>query len=161
MAASPKRKINWIIIHQSASNHPEHDNIDTIKQWHLDRGFSDVGYHYFIRKDGTIEKGRDESKKGAHVKDHNSSSLGICLSGEGNTEKEKQLIAKEKDPEKLKKMIKVHPTEDQLKALEVLLIDICSRHDLEKKDILGHKDLAPTECPGFDLHGWLSSRGWH
>lgn len=131
------RKIHWIVIHQSASNNPEHDNIETIKRWHLDRGFSDVGYHWFIRKDGTIEKGRDESIKGAHVKGHNSSSIGICLSGEGEK------------------------TEAQLKALEVLLIDICSRHDLEKKDILAHRDLAATECPGFDLHSWLSSREWH
>jgi N-acetylmuramoyl-L-alanine amidase len=130
------RKINWIVIHQSASNNPKHDNLETIRQWHKERGFKDVGYHFFIKKDGTVSKGRDEDKEGAHVKNHNKGSLGICLSGEG-----------EKTPE-------------QLRALEVLLIDLCSRHDLEKKDILGHNDLAATECPGFNLTGWLASRAW-
>jgi N-acetylmuramoyl-L-alanine amidase len=131
------RVIHCVVIHQSASSNPLHDNIETIRQWHLDRNFSDIGYAYFIRKNGLVEKGRDEDKIGAHVKGHNKSSLGICLSGEG-----------EKTPE-------------QLKALEILLIDICSRHNLEKKDILAHSDLAPTLCPGFDLHGWLSSLRWH
>ena len=131
------RAIHWIIIHQSASNNPAHDNIETIRKWHLDRNFSDIGYHFFINKAGEVFKGRDEDKIGAHVKGHNKSSLGICLSGEG-----------EKTPE-------------QLKALEILLIDICSRHNLEKKDILAHNDLSPTLCPGFDLHKWLSGLLWH
>jgi N-acetylmuramoyl-L-alanine amidase len=132
------RKVNWIIIHQSASNNPSHDDISVIREWHKnERNFSDVGYHFFIRKNGEVQKGRDEDKVGAHCKGHNSGSIGICLSGEG-----------EKTPE-------------QLQALEILLIDICSRHELEKKDILGHSDLAATECPGFDLHAWLSTRNWH
>lgn len=130
------RNIHWIIIHQSASNIKEHDDISVIKGWHLLRNFSDVGYHYFIKKNGEVQKGRDESKAGAHVKGHNSASIGICLSGDG-----------EKTPE-------------QLKALEVLLIYLCSKYELEKKDILGHNDLAATECPGFDLHAWLSGLAW-
>jgi len=131
------RAIHWIVIHQSATNNPAHDNIETIRKFHLDRNFSDIGYHYFINKAGEVFKGREEDKVGAHVKGHNKSSLGICLSGEG-----------EKTPE-------------QLKSLEILLIDICSRHELEKKDILGHNDLTPTLCPGFDLSAWLSSLRWH
>lgn len=131
------RKIHWIVIHQSATNNPKHDNIETIRGFHLDRGFADIGYHFFLNKSGEVFKGRDEDKIGAHVKGHNSGSLGICLSGEG-----------EKTPA-------------QLKSLEVLLIQLCGKYDLEKKDILAHKDLAPTECPGFDLHGWLSGLSWH
>jgi N-acetylmuramoyl-L-alanine amidase len=132
------RAIHWIIVHQSASNNPEHDNIETIRNWHMnERNFSDIGYHAFINKCGELFTGRDEEKVGAHTKGHNKSSLGICLSGDG-----------EKTPA-------------QLKTLELWLIEKCSKYDLEKKDILGHKDLAPTECPGFDLYGWLSSLNWH
>jgi N-acetylmuramoyl-L-alanine amidase len=130
------RNINWVVIHQSASNNPAHDDISVIRKWHLDRQFSDVGYHYFIKKNGEVQKGRDESQKGAHVQGHNSDSIGLCLSGEG-----------EKTPE-------------QLRALEILLIDILGRHGLTKKDVLGHKDLAATECPGFDLSAWLDSLPW-
>jgi len=131
------RLVNKVIIHQSASNNSSHDDINVIRSWHKERGFNDVGYHYFIKKNGEVQIGRSEESVGAHCKGHNFDSIGICLSGLGEK------------------------TTDQLDSLEVLLIDICSRHDLEKKDILGHKDLAATECPGFNLHGWLATREWH
>lgn len=133
------RKIHWIICHCSDSDVPTHDNIDTIKDWHVNQnGWSDVGYHYFLRKDGTVEIGRPEDKIGSHVKGHNSNSIGICMSGKKDF------------------------TEAQFRALEVLLIDICGRHNLEKKDILGHCDLNGNKtCPNFDLHGWLSGLNWH
>lgn len=130
------RKINWIIVHQSASNNPKHDNIETIRDWHTSQGWSDVGYHWFINKAGGVYAGRDESKVGAHCKGHNSDSIGICLSGEGEK------------------------TTAQLVALENLIINICTRYNLSKDSVLGHNDLAPTECPGFDLHGWLKSLSW-
>lgn len=76
------RKLKRMIVHCSASDAPEADNIDTIRKWHLLRGWNDVGYHFFIRKDGAIEKGRDVSVVGAHTKGHNHDSIGICLSGE-------------------------------------------------------------------------------
>lgn len=133
------RMINWVIVHCSDSDIPAHDNIETIRKWHMDeRNFSAVGYHYFIRKDGTVEKGRDEQKIGAHVMNHNKDSIGICLSGKKDF------------------------TESQFKSLEILLIDLCSRHELNKIDILGHCDLdGKKTCPNFDIHGWLSGLGWH
>lgn len=131
------RKINWIIVHQSASNNPKHDNIEIIKEWHvLGRGFADVGYHWFINKAGEVFKGREEAKVGAHTKGHNSDSVGICLSGEG-----------EKTPA-------------QLIALDNLLFNVCTRYNLGKVSVLGHFDLAPTECPGFDLSAWLETLSW-
>jgi N-acetyl-anhydromuramyl-L-alanine amidase AmpD len=75
------RKLTKMIIHCSASDAPEADNIDTIRKWHMLRNFDDVGYHFFIRKDGAIEKGRDVKIVGAHCKGHNHDSIGICLSG--------------------------------------------------------------------------------
>jgi hypothetical protein len=76
------RKLSKIIVHCSASDVAGHDNIDTIRKWHVEeRGWKDVGYHFFIRKDGTIEKGREVRIAGAHCKGHNHDSIGICLSG--------------------------------------------------------------------------------
>lgn len=74
------RKINKVILHCSDSDYANHDDIKVIKEWHLARKFNDVGYHYFIRKDGLIQKGRDITIIGAHCKGQNKSSIGICLS---------------------------------------------------------------------------------
>jgi len=132
------RPVNWIILHCSDSDVPAHDNIETIRAWHIDRGFSDCGYHFFIQKNGVTVKGRDEDKIGAHVMGHNKDSIGICLSG------------------------KKEFTEAQFKSLEILLIDLCSRYDLQKMDILGHSDLdGKKTCPNFDVTKWLSSLNWH
>ena len=51
----PLRPIDRVFVHCSASDYPQHDNVATMRQWHLERGWSDVGYHFFIRKDGTLE----------------------------------------------------------------------------------------------------------
>lgn len=73
--------INKIIIHCSDSDQPRHDDISVIKAWHKCRGFVDVGYHFFIKKDGTIQEGRPLSWVGAHCENENLFSIGICLSG--------------------------------------------------------------------------------
>ena len=81
MFPKPKRTVHRVFIHCSASDRPEHDSIETIRQWHLARGFSDVGYHYFIRKDGTLEAGRSLEKTPAAQKGHNRNTIAICLHG--------------------------------------------------------------------------------
>ena len=78
-----QRKINSIILHCSDSDRPEHDDVCVINRWHLDRGWDMVGYHYFIKSNGEIQRGRPDNKMGAHVKGHNRHSIGICLSGKG------------------------------------------------------------------------------
>ena len=76
------RKINEIIVHCSDSDYKAHDDISIIRGWHMnERKYKDVGYHYFIRKDGTIQKGRDLMVSGAHCKGHNRHSVGVCFSG--------------------------------------------------------------------------------
>lgn len=75
------RQINKIIVHCSASDKPEHDHIDIIKHWHIARGWRNVGYHFFIRKNGEIQEGRPIEQIGAHTYGYNSDSIGICLSG--------------------------------------------------------------------------------
>lgn len=72
------------IIHCSDSDIPAHDSIDVIRKWHTEeRGWNDVGYHWFIQSDGTIQKGRSMKQYGAHCKGYNDC-VGICLHGREN-----------------------------------------------------------------------------
>lgn len=134
------RGIKWVFIHCSDSDRPEHDSIEVIRDWHVnERGWKDVGYHYFIQKNGTIEKGRAEEVIGSHVRGHNKNSIGICLHG--------------KDKDRF--------TPAQFNSLEILLIDILSRHGLDKRSVLAHRDVDPGKtCPNFDLDSWLKTREW-
>ena len=75
----PANKVNLVIVHCSDFE-PEHD-ATVIHQWHLARGWSGIGYHYFIKKDGTVQQGRPLNKRGAHCKGKNFHSIGICLEG--------------------------------------------------------------------------------
>ena len=58
----PRRSVSRVFIHCTASSRPEHDDIDVIREWHLDRGFADVGYHAMIHEDGGISWGRSLEK---------------------------------------------------------------------------------------------------
>lgn len=78
---SNKRNINEIIVHCSATAEGKDFTTAQIKQWHLARGFSDIGYHWVIYRDGSVHAGRDESKIGAHCTGHNSYSIGVCYIG--------------------------------------------------------------------------------
>ena len=54
----PERAVDRVFLHCSASDRLEHDDIEVIRDWHVNgNGWSDVGYHFFIRKDGTVEDG--------------------------------------------------------------------------------------------------------
>lgn len=121
------RKINLIVIHCSASDNPIHDDISVIKDWHLQRGFNDVGYHFFIKKNGTIQPGRPEQVIGSHVKGFNANSIGICLSG-------------------------LHEFPDaQIHSCRDLVRGLLIKYGLELKDVVGHCDLFKGKtCPNFD-----------
>ena len=75
------RKVNKIVIHCTATKEGVNVSPATIKQWHLNRGFSDIGYHYIIGIEGKINSGRPVSRAGAHVKNGNSDSIGISYVG--------------------------------------------------------------------------------
>lgn len=77
----PYRKVNKVFIHCSDSDQAHHDNVQTLRQWHLDRGFADIGYHYVITKDGTVHNGRGLEFAPAAQKGHNTGSIAICLTG--------------------------------------------------------------------------------
>lgn len=127
------RKITEIIIHCTATPEGKDYDIPTIRAWHLKRGFSDIGYHYVISRDGTIMKGRDESVIGAHCTGHNSISIGVCYVGglekDGKTPKDTRTPA-------------------QKKSLLDLLHELKNKYPMVK--IYSHRDFANKACPCFD-----------
>lgn len=79
--AKPRRSVSRVFIHCSADDRNANDNAATMHRWHLERGFAEIGYHFFIRKDGTIEVGRDIEKVPAAQEGHNTGSIAICCHG--------------------------------------------------------------------------------
>lgn len=76
------RELKKIIVHCSASPNERDIGAKEIREWHVkERGWSDIGYHYVIRRNGTVEKGRDVKRAGAHCEGENKASIGICLVG--------------------------------------------------------------------------------
>lgn len=76
-----KREINKVIIHCTATPFYQRVTVDDVTNWHKKRGWSDIGYHYFISLEGNIFVGRALKEQGAHCKHHNEDSIGICYEG--------------------------------------------------------------------------------
>ena len=75
------REINSIVFHVSETPENMDIGVEEIREWHLERGFDDIGYHFVIRKDGTIERGRWVGYVGAHCRGKNRDSIGVCYVG--------------------------------------------------------------------------------
>ncbi|OYY49054.1 MAG: lysozyme [Methylophilales bacterium 28-44-11] len=143
--------INHLVVHCSASRPKSKTDISTITRDHKARGFSTIGYHYVIYRDGSVHKGRPDTEVGAHVTARNVGSLGICLVGGLNDDSGK--------PEN-------NFTEAQFDSLRQLLFTLTKQHPQAK--VLGHRDLSPDlnkngkiersewvkECPCFDVRTW-------
>jgi len=141
------RLIRRIFIHCTATppdwmaGHNNQDRLEALRLMHLRRGWSDIGYHYVIMRDGTVMKGRPVEKVGAHVRGHNRDSIGIALMGGWK--------ANANDA------FEVHFTPEQDKALRELLRDLKKRFP-SIRGILGHNEVAAKACPGFRVDKWLS-----
>ena len=129
-----KRNIKEIIIHCSDTPEGRDYTVADIRAWHLARNFSDVGYHYIIYRDGSIHLGRDINISGAHCKNHNSISIGICYIG-GRA----AVGTKPKDTR----------TAAQKKALLQLLKEL--KRMYPNATIHGHKEFAAKACPCFEV----------
>ena len=127
------RNIKEIIVHCSAT--PEGKDFTTaqIKQWHLARGFSDIGYHYVVYRDGSIHTGRDESVSGAHCTGHNTISIGVCYIG--------GMDSANKNPKDTR-------TEAQKASLLKLLKQLKTKYP--KSKIYPHYKFAAKACPCFN-----------
>ena len=133
MLAKSKRKINKIIMHCTATKEGKDFTVEQIRQWHLQRGFNDIGYHYVIYRDGTIHNGRNVDKAGAHTAGHNSDSIGICYVGGLDANN------KPKDTR----------TAEQKASMHKLIHSLLSMYGLSIKDVFGHRDFANKACPCY------------
>lgn len=129
------RVIDALIVHCSDSPNDRDIGVKEITQWHKERGFRTCGYHYVIRRDGTVESGRDEFYIGAHVEGHNAHSIGICLVGRDAFD------------------------ERQKVALVTLLKRLLEKYKLKPADVYGHHDFNPHKtCPNIStevLRSWM------
>ncbi len=71
---------NTLAVHHSVSSLST--TVEDIDQWHKDRGWDGIGYHWVIEGDGELKVGRPFTKQGAHVSGHNDHCWGICLVGD-------------------------------------------------------------------------------
>lgn len=132
LARNPKL-VKFIIVHCSATPSSMDIGVDEIRRWHLAQGFSDVGYHYVIRRDGTIEEGRPLGQPGAHCKGRNFCSVGICYVG--GVAKDGVTPADTRTPAQ----------EDALRELLCALLRV-----FPEAEVRGHRDFAAKACPSFD-----------
>lgn len=128
-----KRRITEIIVHCTATPEYRDYTVSDIRQWHKRQGWSDIGYHYVVYRDGSVHEGRDVDISGAHCTGHNANSIGVVYVGgvapDGKTPKDTR-------------------TDRQKAALLSLLLDL--RRMYPGAEIHGHRDFANKACPSFD-----------
>lgn len=129
------RKITKIVIHCTDSDDSLDIGFREINDWHKQRGWLspsgiNCGYHYVIRRNGAVERGRPDEEAGAHVKGHNAHSIGIVWVGRNQI------------------------SEKQLKTLHALVTGVSRQYNLDLiDDVLGHKELDPNKtCPNLDMN---------
>jgi N-acetylmuramoyl-L-alanine amidase len=136
--------VDYLVVHCSASSPSMNVDIEEITRWHEQRGFLAIGYHWFIKRDGSLQAGRAEDEQGAHVLGYNHCSIGICLSGGLQEDK--------KTPED-------NYTPAQYDTLVALLKRLRAAHP--QATIQGHRDFPGVNkaCPCYDVIPWALSVG--
>jgi N-acetylmuramoyl-L-alanine amidase len=142
------RQITEIFIHCSATQ-PKwmaanscQQKVEEIRRWHTGKGWSDIGYHFVVDRQGEVCVGRPVERVGAHAKGHNKNSIGICLIGGFGSD------ANDKFDE--------HYTDLQRKALDNLLEDLTEKHKNAK--IRGHNEISNKACPAFQVEEYLNGQ---
>lgn len=129
------RKISLIVVHCSANRAGSAVRLADIDRYHRSLGWKGCGYHYVIPVDGAIEVGRPEAQVGAHCRNHNAHSIGVCYVGG---------LAADGTPMDTR-------TPAQRVALKRLISELRERYP--KALVVGHSDLDPRKpfCPGFNV----------
>lgn len=137
-----RKETTYIVIHCAATPPSMDIDISTVDRWHRAKGWLGVGYHFFIKRDGTIQEGRNVMLPGAHVRGYNHCSVGVCMAGG----------VKESD--------KVTPENNFTDAQWLALNEIINKLQQQFPDakVVGHNELAAKACPSFDVQAWLKSR---
>lgn len=134
-----------ITVHCSATPPNVYVDAKVIDRWHRAKGWLKIGYHFVIKRDGSVEKGRDVTEVGAHVEGHNTGNIGICLAGGVN---------EAGVPE-------ANYTDAQYHELALLLQEL--KKTATHADVLGHRDWPKVAkaCPCFDVRSWMKDTGVH
>jgi len=134
MATKKRTDTHWIAIHCAATPPDMDIGFAEIDRWHKERGWIGCGYHKIIRRDGTVEDGRDIDAMGAHVRGFNQTSVGVCLIGTDTF------------------------TDEQFESLANLIADLLAKYP--SASLRGHRDFpnVKKECPGFDVQKWWSQQ---
>lgn len=133
----------YLIVHHTGGTQTNpladtsHHTFKIVDEYHKSLGWEGIGYHYFIEKDGTLKRGREDNYHGAHTKGMNEKSLGICLSGNFDL---------------------TLPTEAQIETLRKLLIELSSKYKIPLEKIFPHRKFANKTCYGRNLaDDWASN----
>lgn len=128
------RPIDTLWVHCSATAEGKDYTVADIRAWHKARGWSDIGYHYVVYRDGSIHAGRPVGQVGSHVAGHNTGSIGIVyvggVSADGKTPKDTRTAA-------------------QRASMLWLTRQLVARHGIKR--VRGHNEVAAKACPSFDV----------
>lgn len=135
-----RERTDYLVVHCSATGPKQNIGAADIDKWHRAKGWKCIGYHYVIKRDGTVEEGREEETIGAHVENWNSVALGICMVGGVSAD----------DP----KVAQNNFTSAQWDSLEELLKRMKAKYP--QAHIQGHRDFPDVHksCPCFDAQAW-------
>ena len=130
---SKRMATDQIVIHHTGNPYDDDLSAEEIHASHRAQGWAGIGYHYVIRKDGTVEAGRPHWTVGAHAYRENGHTIGIHVCGNFEL---------------------AEPTGAQIEALAMLLANLCTDYGLPIDDdhVVGHRDLMATACPGTNLY---------
>lgn len=145
--ARSSRRVDEIILHCTATPEGEDYTVAQIRQMHLARGFSDVGYHFIIGRDGKVHAGRPEAIAGAHCTGHNTRSIGVSLVGGCPPRTTSDWNKKSKDTR----------TPAQEAALVKIVKELRGRYP--GATVHGHNEFANKACPSFNVKTWLTQVG--
>jgi N-acetylmuramoyl-L-alanine amidase len=132
---STARPIDEIIIHCTATPEGKDYTVADVRAWHKQRGWSDIGYHYVVYRDGTVHEGRPVGQVGAHVENHNTGTIGISYIGGLSSNA---------------KAAKDTRTPSQRTSLLWLVQQLAAKHRGIKR-VTGHNQYAAKACPSFDV----------
>ena len=134
---SERAVTDMIVIHHTGNPTDDDLSAEEIHASHLAQEWAGIGYHFVIRKDGTIERGRPEWAVGSHAYGENSHTIGIHVCGNFEIGE---------------------PTEIQLGKLAHLIGNLCADYDIptDREHIVGHRELMPTACPGKNLFSHMN-----
>jgi len=138
----PMPRIGCLTVHHTGADTrslgaSDLQTVQRIEHYHRDvLGWACIGYHFLIGFDGTIYEGRPVAIQGAHVRDANRGNLGVALIGDCHRQA---------------------ASPAQLTSLDYVLRSACRRYRFGPARVYGHRDLAPTTCPGDQLYRWLAT----